>query len=106
MYAIVEDGGKQYKLEAGKRVCVELRELEEGQEQLQFDKVLYLKDGESIQVGQPLLAGASVTGKILHTLGGPKLFPMHHKRRKNSRRRIGHKQKYLEVEITEIVKPS
>ena len=106
MYAIIDDGGKQYKVSQGETVCVELRDLTDGQDQIEFDKVLYLKDEGGTLVGQPILAGAKVIGKLLHEAEGPKLFPMQLRRRKNSRRRIGHKQKYLEVEITDITKPS
>ena len=106
MYAIIDDGGKQYKVSQGEKVCVELRDLADGQDQIEFDKVLYLKDEETTLIGQPILAGAKVVGKLLQEADGPKLYPMQLRRRKNSRRRIGHKQKYLEVEITEISKPS
>ena len=58
MYAIIEDGGKQYKVEPGKNVCVEVRELSEGQETLEFDRVLFYRDDETTLVGQPVVAGA------------------------------------------------
>ncbi len=102
MYAIIEDGGKQYKVEQGKRVCIELKELEEGQETVEFNNVLFIRDEDTITVGQPLIAGAKVIGKLNGQAMGEKLYPMQFRRRKNSRRRIGHRQKYLEVEITEI----
>ncbi len=106
MYAIIDDGGKQYKVSQGQTVCVELRDLADGQEQIEFDKVLYLKDEDTALIGQPILEGAKVVAKLLDEADGPKLFPMQLRRRKNSRRRIGHKQKYLAVEITQITKPS
>ena len=106
MYAIIEDSGKQYKVAQGEKVCVEVRDLDDGQTQIEFDRVLYLKDGDVTLVGQPILAGAKVVATIQDTVAGPKLFPMQFRRRKNSQRRIGHRQKYLEVEITEITKPS
>ena len=104
MYAIIEDGGKQYKVEPGMSVCVEVRELSEGQETLEFDRVLFYRDDETTLVGQPVVEGAKVTGRINGQAAGPKLYPLHFKRRKDSQRRVGHRQKYIEVEITDIVK--
>jgi len=105
VYAIIEDGGKQYKVEPGETVCVELRDLAENQEEVEFDRILYYSDDDTKLVGQPLVKGAKVVGKINGVAAGPKLYPMQHRRRKDSRRRIGHRQKYLELEITEISKP-
>jgi len=104
VYAIIEDGGKQYKVEPGMNVCVDVRELSDGQETLEFDRVLFYRDDETTLVGQPVVAGAKVTAKISGAAAGPKLYPLHFKRRKDSQRRIGHRQKYIEVEITEIAK--
>ena len=105
MYAIIEDGGKQYKVEQGETVCVELRDLAEAQQEVEFDRVLYYTDDDTTLVGQPLVEGVKVLGKINGVAAGPKLHPMQHRRRKDSQRRIGHRQKYLEVEITDISKP-
>ena len=105
MYAIIEDGGKQYKVEQGETVCVELRDLEEGQDEISFERVLLYRDDETTLVGQPVVEGAKVVGKINGRADGPKLFPMQLRRRKDSQRRIGHRQRYLEVEITSIAKP-
>ena len=105
MYAIIEDGGKQYKVSQGQRLSVEIRALTPDQDQIEFDRVLFYKDENDTLIGQPLLKGAKVSGKIQAQTQGPKLYPMQARRRKNSRRRIGHRQKYLEVEITSITKP-
>ena len=104
MYAIIEDGGKQYKVRQGDKVCVELKDLPEEQQTLEFDRVLFYHDDEATLVGQPLVEGTKVVGKVNGVAQGPKLYPSQYRRRKNSRRRIGHRQKYLEVEITEIVR--
>ena len=104
MYAIIDDGGKQYKVAQGDTVCVEVRDLEEGQSSIEFDRVLFYKDDETTLVGQPVVEGAKVIAAISGPAAGPKVYPMHFRRRKNSQRRIGHRQKYLEVAITEIVK--
>ena len=106
MYAIIDDGGKQYKVEQGETVCVDLRELAEDQEEIEFDQVLFYSDDDMTLVGQPLVKGSKVVGKINGVAAGPKLHPMQLRRRKDSRRRIGHRQKYIEVEITDIRKPS
>ncbi len=102
MYAIIEDGGKQYKVQQGVKVCIELRKIEDGQTTAEVDKVLFVRDGETVTIGKPYLDGAKVVANIATDATGPKLYPMHFKRRKNSRSRIGHRQKYLEVEVTEI----
>ena len=106
MYAIIEDGGKQYKVEKGEVVCIETCPLAEGQTSIEFDKVLFYKDEENTLIGQPVIAGAKVVGKINRQAKGPKLYPMQFRRRKNSQRRIGHRQKYYEVEITDICQPA
>lgn len=104
MYAVIEDGGKQYKVHQGEVFSVELRELDEEQTSIEFDKVLFYRDDDSVVVGQPLVEGAKVVGKIKGLAPGPKLYPMYFRRRKDSQHRIGHRQKYLEVEITEIIR--
>lgn len=105
VYAIIEDGGKQYKVEPGMVVTIELRDLEEGQTEVAFDRVLYYKEGDIALIGQPFLQGAKVVGKVQEQTAGPKVYPTHFRRRKDSMSRIGHRQKYLAVEITDIQKP-
>ncbi|MBN1763660.1 MAG: 50S ribosomal protein L21 [Sedimentisphaerales bacterium] len=105
MYAIIDDGGKQYKVEQGDLLAVELRDLADDQTTIEFDQVLYLRDDQNTLIGQPRVDGARVIGKINGRSHGPKLHPLKFRRRKNSLRRTGHRQKYLEVEITEIVRP-
>ena len=102
MYAIIQDGGKQYKVQPGEVVNVELRQVDPEQAQVEFDQVLLYRDDDTTVVGQPIIAGAKVTGKVIDQTTGPKLFPMSFRRRKDSQRRMGHRQKYLAVEITEI----
>lgn len=104
MYAIIEDGGKQYKVQQGDLVQIELRKLAEDQQQIEFERVLFYSDEETTLIGQPLVKGAKVLGKIAGQAKGPKLYPTQLRRRKDSQRRIGHRQKYTQVEITEITK--
>ena len=107
MYAVIEEGGKQEKVAEGDLVNIELTDIAPDAKTIEFDKVLFVSDGENIQVGTPYIEGAKVTGSFKTTaeqamVKGPKLYPMHFRRRKNSRRRIGHRQKYLQVTIEKI----
>jgi len=107
MYAVIEQGGKQYKVAEGDRLDMELTKVSADAKEIELDKVLFLNDGENIKVGSPYLEGAKVIASFKNTaeqsvVKGPKLYPMHLRRRKNSRRRIGHRQKYLQVVIEKI----
>lgn len=102
MYAIIEDGAHQYQVEEGTRLDVQRHELEDGQETLEFDKVLLLKDGDETKVGQPYVDGAKVTARIVGELKGDKITIVKLRRRKNYRRKQGHRQVYLRVTIDKI----
>ena len=107
MYAVIEQGGKQEKVTEGDLINIDLTDIAPDAKTIEFDKVLFVSDGENIQVGAPYIEGAKVTGSFKTTaeqalVKGPKLYPMHFRRRKNSRRRIGHRQKYLQVTIEKI----
>lgn len=107
MYAVIEQGGKQYKVSQGDVIEIELTEVAEDAKTIELDKVLFVSDGETVKVGQPYLDGAKVIAsfKVIaeeSVIKGPKLYPMHFRRRKNSSRRIGHRQKYLQVIIDSI----
>ena len=104
VYAIIEDSGKQYKVEQGDLLCVDQRSLADDQTELEFDKVIFYRDDETTVIGQPVVEGAKVKAKVNGIANGPKLYPLHFRRRKNSQSRIGHRQKYLEVQITEITR--
>ncbi|NLX12296.1 MAG: 50S ribosomal protein L21 [Phycisphaerales bacterium] len=103
MYAIFEDGGRQYKVACGDKVYVDLRELPEGQDTLEFNQVLTIGEGENARIGQPFVEGAKVIGQLQGQIKGPKLVNIKFQRRKNYRRKIGHRQKHLHVTISEIV---
>jgi len=108
MYAVIEQGGKQYKVTEGDRLNIELTDVADDAERIELDKVLFVSDGENVKIGTPLLEGAKVVASFKGTAGqaivkGPKLYPTHFRRRKNSKRRIGHRQKYLQVVIEKIV---
>lgn len=101
MYAIIADGGRQYKVEQGQTLEIDLREAEPGQT-LTFDRVLAVGGDSGLQLGQPVVSGASVTATVLDQTKGLKIYVQKFRRRKNSRRRTGHRQKYLRVRIEAI----
>lgn len=101
MYAIITDSGRQFKVEEGQRLKVDYREAAEGDE-LKFDKVLVVGDEGGTAVGRPTVDGASVTAKVVGVEQGPKLVVQKLRRRKNSRRKTGHRQLYTTVEIGKI----
>jgi large subunit ribosomal protein L21 len=107
MYAVIEQGGKQYKVAESDSLNIEVTEVPADAQTIEMDKVLFVNDGKKVKVGTPYLEGAKVIASFKTTAGdavvkGPKLYPMHFRRRKNSRRRIGHRQKYLQVMIDKI----
>jgi large subunit ribosomal protein L21 len=107
MYAIIEQGGKQYRVTEGDVINIELTDIPEKAKGIDFDKVLFVNDGKETKIGRPYLAGAKVTAKFADSpddavIKGPKLYPMQFRRRKNTRKRIGHRQKYLKVTIDKI----
>jgi large subunit ribosomal protein L21 len=107
MYAVIEQGGKQYKVAQGDRLNIELTDIDAEAKSIELDKVLMIRDGEDVKVGAPYLEGAKVVASFKTTaeeavFKGPKLYPTHFRRRKNSQRRIGHRQKYLQVVVDKI----
>jgi len=104
MYAVIETGGKQYRVEPGMSVSVEKLAGEVG-DQVSFDKVLLLADDESVAVGRPLVDGASVNAEIVKHGRGDKLIVFKFKRRKDYRRKNGHRQDYTTVRIDDVVSP-
>jgi large subunit ribosomal protein L21 len=100
MYAVIEAGGKQYRVEKGERLRVEKIALEEGAT-VNFP-VLLIADGDSVQVGQPHVAGATVTGIVKSQELGEKLLIFKYRRRKGYRRKTGHRQQYTSVLIEDI----
>jgi len=100
MFAIVETGGKQYAVQVGDILRVEKLPYQEG-ETIELDRVL-LVEGDSRKVGTPYVEGARVVAKVLKHGRGRKIIGMKFKRRKNYRRKWGHRQWFTELEILEI----
>ena len=101
MYAIIQDGGRQFKVEEGQLLDIDYREIPTGEE-VKFDRVLAYRDGDGLQVGRPTLESAVVTAEVLTVSQGPKLVVQKLRRRKNSRRKTGHRQLYTRVKISKI----
>jgi large subunit ribosomal protein L21 len=99
MYAIIAADGKQYKVQQGDEIQVDLRtDVKEG-DTIQFDQVLLVSDGTSPKVGKPTIAGASIPAEVLGQEQGDKIYIQKMRRRKNYRRRTGHRQMYTRVRI-------
>ncbi len=102
MYAIFADGGRQYKVEEGQELTIDFRDAPAG-DKITFDKVLAVSDGSGdLKLGAPTLAGASVQADVLGAEKGEKLVVQKIRRRKNSRRKTGHRQMYTQVKISKI----
>jgi len=100
-YAIVEDGGKQYKAVEGGSIEVDYFEAEAG-EQVNLERVLLVVDGEAVSVGTPLVDGASVQATVVAQVKGPKIIVFRYKPKKRYRVKTGHRQKYTRLEINAI----
>ncbi len=101
MYAIIQTGGKQYRVETGDVLDVELDAAGEG-DSIEFDEVLLVGEGESVRIGAPLVENARVSASRLDDVRGPKLLVFKKKRRKGYKKLAGHRQNLLRVRIDEI----
>lgn len=103
MYAIFRALGKQFRAEKGMTLQLPLMADAEPGSTLTFDEVLLTSNGDSITAGAPLVKGASVTAEVLGLVKADKIYVWKFKRRKNYRRKTGHRQKYTEVRITDVM---
>jgi large subunit ribosomal protein L21 len=101
MFAIIETGGKQYRVEQGLEFKVELLEAEPGTE-LALDKVLLVADGDKPKVGAPYIDGASVTCEVLGHGRGEKIYVFKKKRRNDFHKKTGHRQDYTSLKVKTI----
>jgi large subunit ribosomal protein L21 len=102
MYAIIETGGKQYRVEKDDVIDIELLEEQPGAA-VEFKNVLFFTDGKRAKVGTPYVATSSVKGQLLADAKGDKVISFKYKQRKGVRRKVGHRQKYHRIKILEIV---
>ena len=102
MYAIIETGGKQYKVSEGTTIDVEkVKGSEDGS--VEFDKILLISYDDDVKTGNPHIDGAKVVGKIVKQAKAPKILVFKFKPKRNYRRRYGHRQPYTRVKIEQIV---
>ena len=107
MYAIIEQGSKQFKVSQGDIIDIDLTDVAPDAKTLEISKVLMVSDGSDVKIGTPYLEGAKVIASFKTTaedavVKGQKLYPAYFRRRKASKKRIGHRQKYLQVTIDKI----
>lgn len=102
MYAIIKTGGKQYKVEPGAEIKIEKITGKTEGEEVEFDRVLLVRNEEDIAIGQPFLEEAAVQGEILGNGRDEKVTVFKYKKRKGQRTKLGHRQPYMKVRINEI----
>ena len=98
MYAIIETGGKQYRVQNGDKIAVEKLGIEDGQKVI-FDRVLVVGDGDDVKVGAPYVDGVTVEGNVIETGKGKKVVIFKYKAKKDYRKKQGHRQPYTMVKI-------
>lgn len=101
MYAIIEDGGRQFRVEEGQVLEVDYRDTGAGEE-IKFEKVLVGRTDDGVKIGTPALEGATVTAEVVGTQQGQKLVVQKFRRRKNSKTKTGHRQLHTQVKISKI----
>ena len=102
MHAVIQTGGKQYRVAQGDKLRVERLDAAEG-EQVDLSEVLLVSDGDDVKVGTPRVDGASVQARVVEHGRGKKIEIMKFRRRKHHQKRTGHRQNYTELEITGII---
>ena len=101
MYAIIETGGKQYKVSVGQTIDVELLEASVG-DRVELERVLMVAGGDTVQVGQPALGAAKIWATVVEHRRGPKLIIFKYRAKQRYRRKTGHRQHYTRLRIDEI----
>ena len=101
MFAVIETGGKQYKVNEGDVIFVEKRDAAEG-DKVTFDKVLAIAADDGMKTGKPTVEGATVTASVVRNGKAKKIYVMTYKSKKNEKRKIGHRQPYTKVQIEKI----
>jgi len=101
-FAIIETGGKQYKVSASKILEIEKLDAKIG-ETIKFNKVLLLNDNKNTEIGSPSIEGATVEAKLLDNVKDRTILVFHKRRRKHSRKKNGHRQRHSKIQITKIL---
>jgi len=101
MYAIIETGGKQYRVAPGDSLKVEYLKADEG-EKISLDKVLLIANDKDVTIGDPIISGASVEATVLKNGRAKKVLVFKYKSKKNYRRLMGHRQSFTEIQIDSI----
>ena len=101
-FAIIETGGKQYKVFTSKILEIEKLDVKKG-ETIKFSNVLLLNDNQKTEIGNPSVEGASVEAKLLENVKDRTILVFHKRRRKNSRKKNGHRQRHSKIQITKIL---
>ena len=101
-FAIIETGGKQYKVSASKILEIEKLDVKKG-ETIKFKNVLLLNDDKNTEIGNPSIEGATVEAKLLDNVKDRTILVFHKRRRKNSRKKNGHRQQHSKIQITKIL---
>ena len=101
VFAVIETGGKQYRVNEGDVIFVEKLDVNEG-DTVVFDRVLAMSIGQSFEVGAPIIEGAKVTAKVLKNGKAKKIYVMKYKAKKNEKKKLGHRQPYTKVEIVSV----
>ena len=101
MYAVIETGNKQYKVAKDDIILIERLEVKDGKA-LKLGNVLLVKEGSSVHVGSPYLKGAGVICEVLAEVRGDKLIAYKYKKRKSSKKKIGHRQNLLKLKVKSI----
>jgi large subunit ribosomal protein L21 len=102
MFAIIESGGKQYKVCAGEVITTEIIPSKKEGDSILFDKVLFLSDEKEVKIGQPYLQNIVVQGKIQKEFKGEKLIAFKYRPKERYRRKVGHRQRYFNILIEQI----
>ena len=101
MFAIIQTGGKQYKVSEGDIIFIEKLNAEEGTT-VTFDQVIAVSGNDGLKVGAPTVAGATVTANVVKNGKGKKIYVLKYKAKKNEKKKIGHRQPYTKVQIQSI----
>ncbi len=101
MYAVIETGGKQYRVQEGDVITVEKSDVEAG-EKINFDRVLLLSDGETVKVGAPYVESCNVAGTVVEHGKGQKVIIFKYKSKKDYRKKQGHRQPYTMIKIEKV----